>query len=176
AVAMGSVVGLSTSASKLDRIESPDQALSLMVSRTRDVQEGLLRAPRWEQQLLAWTSGGDEAERAHEIEWYRELAEVSEDPLVRLQLAILQAEAGHVSQALLSAHEWARAEDPLPQLPISWWPPMAKARSMTRTGMSCGKQRPQRYCLPAGFTIVWLNVWRVVKKKKKKKKIIKKKK
>jgi membrane protease YdiL (CAAX protease family) len=30
-------------------------------------------------------------------------------------LAILQAEAGHVSQALLSAHEWARAEDPLPQ-------------------------------------------------------------
>ena len=95
AVAMGSVVGLSTSASKLDRIESPDQALSLMVSRTRDVQEGLLRAPQWEQQLLAWTSGGDEAERAHEIEWYRELAEVSEDPLVRLELAILQAEAGH---------------------------------------------------------------------------------
>src|SRR5262249_9382030 len=38
-----------------------------------------------------------------------------EDPLVPLQLAILQAEAGHVSQALLSAHEWARAEDPLPQ-------------------------------------------------------------
>jgi membrane protease YdiL (CAAX protease family) len=113
-VAMGSVVGLSTSAFKLDRIESPEQALSLMVSRTRDAQEGLLRAPQWEQQLLAWTSGGDEAERAHEIEWYRELAEVSEDPLVPLQLAILQAEAGHVSQALLSAHEWARAEDPLP--------------------------------------------------------------
>ena len=114
-VALGSVVGLSTSASKLDRIESPEQALSLMVSRTRDVQEGLMRAPRWEQQLLAWTSGSDEAERAHEIEWYRELAEISEDPLVPLQLAILQAEAGHVSQALLSAHEWGRAEDPLPQ-------------------------------------------------------------
>ena len=77
-VTMGSVVGLSTSASKLDRIESPEQALSLMVSRTRDVQEGLLRAPQWEQQVLAWTSGGDEAERAHEIEWYQELAETSE--------------------------------------------------------------------------------------------------
>ena len=114
-VALGSVVGLSTSASKLDRIESPEQALSLMVSRTRDVEEGLKRAPQWEQQLLAWTSGGDEAERAQEIEWYRELAEISEDPLVPLQLAILQAEAGHVSQALLSAHEWAGAEDPLPQ-------------------------------------------------------------
>ena len=114
-VALGSVVGLSTSASKLDRIESPEQALSLMVSRTRDVEEGLKRAPQWEQQLLAWASSGDEAERAYEIEWYQELAEVSEDPLVPLHLAILQAEAGHVSQALLSAHEWARAEDPLPQ-------------------------------------------------------------
>ena len=100
-VTLGSVVGLSTSASKLDRIESPEQALSLMVSRTRDVQEGLMRAPQWEQQLLAWTSGGDEAERAHEIEWYRELAKISEDPLVPLQLAILQAEAGDIPQALL---------------------------------------------------------------------------
>ncbi len=74
-VALGSVVGLSTSASKLDQIESPEQALNLMVSRTRDVEEGLKHAPQWEQQLMAWTSGGDEAERAHEIEWYRELAE-----------------------------------------------------------------------------------------------------
>jgi uncharacterized protein len=114
-VSLASVVGLSASASKIDRIESPEQALGLMVSRTRDVQEGLMRAPQWEQRLLAWTSSSDEAERAHEIAWYRELAEISEDPMVSLQLAILQAEAGHVSQALLSAHEWARREDPLPQ-------------------------------------------------------------
>ena len=114
-VAFASVVWLSASASKMDRIESPERALNLMVSRTMDVQEGLKRAPQWEQQLFAWTSGDTETERAHEIEWYQELAEISEDPLVPLQLAILQAEAGHVSQALLSAHEWARAEDPLPQ-------------------------------------------------------------
>ncbi|MEY4705635.1 MAG: hypothetical protein RL042_1840 [Nitrospirota bacterium] len=114
-VALASVVWSSASVSRLDRIETPERALSLMVSRTMDVQEGLKRAPRWEQQLFAWTSGDSEAERAHEIEWYRELAESSEDPLVPLQLAILQAEAGHVSQALLSAHEWAGAEDPLPQ-------------------------------------------------------------
>ena len=114
-VALASVVWLSVSSSKLERIESPERALSLMVSRTRDVQEGLKRAPQWEQQLLAWTSGDNAAEQAHEIEWYQELAEISEDPLVPLQLAILQAEAGHVSQALLSAHEWAGAEDPLPQ-------------------------------------------------------------
>ena len=70
-VSLASVVGLSVSAAKLDRIESPEQALSLMVSRTRDMEEGLKRAPQWEQQLLAWTSGGDEAERSNEIEWYR---------------------------------------------------------------------------------------------------------
>jgi hypothetical protein len=114
-VALASVVWLSVSSSKLERIESPERALSLMVSRTRDVQEGLNRAPQWEQQLLAWATGDNETERAHEIEWYQELAEISEDPLVPLHLAILQAEAGHVSQALLSAHEWAGAEDPLPQ-------------------------------------------------------------
>lgn len=113
--ALLSVVLLSASSSKLERIEAPEQALSLMVSRTMDAQEGLKRAPQWEQQLFAWTSGGNETEQAHAIEWYRELAGVSTDPLVPLQLAILQAEAGHVSQALLSAHEWADAEDPLPQ-------------------------------------------------------------
>ena len=112
AVTLASVVWLSASESKVDRIESPEQALSLMVSRTRDVQEGLKRAPRWEQQLFAWTSGDTETERAHEIQWYQELAETSEDPLVPLQLAILQAEAGHVSQALLSAHEWVGVEGP----------------------------------------------------------------
>jgi len=114
-VALASVVWLSVSSSKLERIESPERALSLLVSRTRDVQEGLNRAPQWEQQLLSWASGDNETELAHEIEWYQELAEISEEPLVPLQLAILQAEAGHVSQALLSAHEWAGSEDPLPQ-------------------------------------------------------------
>ena len=33
---------------------------------------------------------------------------------------------------------------------------------MTRTSMSCGKQRWQRCCLPAGFTIAWLNAWHAV--------------
>ena len=51
-VALGSVVGLSASASKVDRIESPEQALSLMVSRTMDVQEGLKRAPQWDSSSL----------------------------------------------------------------------------------------------------------------------------
>jgi CAAX protease family protein len=113
--ALASILWLSASGSRLDQLESPEQALNLMVSRTMDMQEGLKHAPRWEQQLFAWTSDDSETELAHQIEWYREMAEISEDPLVPLQLAILQAEAGHVSQAILSAHEWAKAEDPLPK-------------------------------------------------------------
>lgn len=106
---------MASSTSKIDRFEAPEQALNLMVSRTMDVQEGLTRAPAWEQRLMAWVSGDGTADRAHAIEWYQELAKHSDDPLVLLQLAILQAEAGQVSQALLSAYEWKNREDPLPR-------------------------------------------------------------
>jgi membrane protease YdiL (CAAX protease family) len=112
---LASVIWLSTSISKLERMESPERALSLMVSRTMDVQEGLARASQWEQRLFAWTTGNPDSERAQAIDWYRELATSSEDPVVPLQLAILQAESGHVGQAILSASEWANAEDPLPR-------------------------------------------------------------
>lgn len=109
------VLVVASSTSKIDRFEAPEQALSLMVGRTMDLQKGLTRAPGWEQQLMAWVSGDGEAERVHAIEWYRELAKRSDDPLVPFQLAILQAEAGQVSQALLSAHEWNNREGPLPR-------------------------------------------------------------
>jgi len=110
-----SVIVMASSTSKIDRFEAPEQALNLMVSRTMDVQEGLTRAPAWEQRLMAWVSGDGTADRAHAIEWYQELAKHSDNPLVLLQLAILQAEAGQVSQALLSAYEWKNREDPLPR-------------------------------------------------------------
>jgi CAAX protease family protein len=110
-----SVLVMASSTSKIDRFEAPEQALGLMVGRTMDVQEGLTRAPAWEQRLMSWVSGDGTAERVHAIEWYQELAKRSDDPLVSFQLAILQAEAGQVSQALLSAHEWNNRENPLPR-------------------------------------------------------------
>jgi len=86
-----------------------------MVSRNMDVQEGLKACASVGTASLCLDFWHSETERAHEIEWYQELAEISEDPLVALQLAILQAEAGHISQALLSAHKWAGARISLPQ-------------------------------------------------------------
>jgi membrane protease YdiL (CAAX protease family) len=109
------VVFLASSTVKIDRVEAPEQALSLMVGRSMDAQEGLKRAPVWEQEIMHWVSGDGAAEREQAIAWYQELAMRSDDPMVPLQLAILQAESGQLSQALLSAHEWERKGDPLPQ-------------------------------------------------------------
>ncbi|WP_173049748.1 CPBP family intramembrane glutamic endopeptidase [Nitrospira sp. KM1] len=110
-----SVIWLSASIPKLDRIETPELALARMVGRTMDVQDGIRRAPFWKQQLLEWVSGNNEAERTQAIEWYRELARFSDEPIVSLELAILQAESGQVSQALLSAYEWSKREAPFPR-------------------------------------------------------------
>ncbi|MBA5865211.1 MAG: CPBP family intramembrane metalloprotease [Nitrospira sp. CR1.3] len=114
-VSLISVVWLSASIPKLDRMESPERALTRMVSGMLDAQEGLNRAPAWKQQTLTWISGDSETERMQAIVWYRELAQTSEDPIVPLQLAVLQAESGQVSQALLSAHEWDRLDEPFPR-------------------------------------------------------------
>ncbi|HEY5627497.1 MAG TPA: CPBP family intramembrane glutamic endopeptidase [Nitrospira sp.] len=110
-----SVLVMASTQPNLARIEAPEQALSLMVSRTMDVRAGFKRTSPWEQRWLGWATGDESTEQALVIEWYRELAKRSDDPLVPFQLAILQAEAGQVSQALLSALEWNEREDPLPQ-------------------------------------------------------------
>ncbi|HEY6083771.1 MAG TPA: CPBP family intramembrane glutamic endopeptidase, partial [Nitrospira sp.] len=60
-------------------------------------------------------SGDNEAERLQAIEWYEELARTSEDPMVSLQLAIMRGEFGDVSQALLSADEWEKMDEPFPR-------------------------------------------------------------
>lgn len=113
--ALGALVLMASETPKFDRFRVPEQALSVMVGRTMDAQEGLNRAPKWEQQFQVWLSGDGAIERDHAIEWYRELAAHSEDPVVPLQLAILQAESGQVSQALLTAYEWKDRDDPFPQ-------------------------------------------------------------
>ena len=109
------VLAMAASSLKLERFDSPEQALSLMVGRTMDAQDGLKRAPDWEQRVMEWLSGDGASERAQSITWYQELAARSQDPVVPLQLAVLQAESGQVQQALLSAYEWNRLGGPLPE-------------------------------------------------------------
>jgi len=114
-VSFAALVALASSSLKIDRFDAPEQALSLMVGRTMDAQQGLKRAPEWEQRVMDWVSGDGASERVQAIAWYQELASRSEDPVVPLQLAILQAESGQVPQVLLSAHEWNHLKAPLPR-------------------------------------------------------------
>lgn len=116
---IGSLVSVMVMASvvpRIEQMEAPEQALATMVGRTMDLQEGVRRAPVLDQQVLKWLTGDGAAEIAQAIQWYRELADRSDDPLVPFQLAILQAETGKVSQGLLSAHEWNDRGEPFPRL------------------------------------------------------------
>lgn len=114
-MSFAAVLAMASSSLKLERFDSPEKALSLMVGRTMDAQDGLKRAPEWEQRAMAWLSGDAASERAQSIAWFQELAARSQDPVVPLQLAVLQAESGQVAQALLSASEWNRLGHPLPE-------------------------------------------------------------
>jgi hypothetical protein len=110
-----SMVWLSASVAKLDRIEAPEQALTRMVGRTLDVQLGQDRAPAWQGALLGWITGDNHRERTQAIEWYRELAKISEEPVVPLQLAVLQAESGQIVEALSASEQWRMQSDPFPR-------------------------------------------------------------
>lgn len=99
---------------RLDRVASPERALHLMVSRTMDVEEGLLRAPEWERIFFEIAVGSDANERDQAIAWYEELSSYSEDPAVHLNLAVLEAEAGRLSQVTNKADAWVEAEAPFP--------------------------------------------------------------
>ncbi|MDH5641048.1 MAG: CPBP family intramembrane metalloprotease [Nitrospira sp.] len=112
--ALGAIIWLSATLPKFDQFEEPNRALELMVGRTMDVQEGLRRAPRWQQWLAEWTIGSSEKERLQAIRWYHELVHVTGDPLATLQLAILQGESGLEEEALAGAREWQELAPPMP--------------------------------------------------------------
>lgn len=108
------IVWFSATLPKLQRLEEPDRALELMVSRTMEAQDGLARSPLWQQWITKWTAGNNDAERAQAIEWYRELVESTGQPESRLRLAILQGEFGQGADALRAATVWKTMAAPMP--------------------------------------------------------------
>lgn len=108
------VVWLAVEVPKIGRVADPERALGLMVSRLMDSEAGLEQAPAWERTLYAMTLGDNADERAQAITWYLELASVSVDPLVELNLAVLQAEAGRLTQVGEQTAQWNLRGDPLP--------------------------------------------------------------
>jgi uncharacterized protein len=111
----GAISWFSATLPKLDRFEDPDRALELMVGRTMETQDGLLRSPAWQQWVTKWTVGSNETERAQAIQWYQELVRTTGLPISRLRLAILQGESGYEQDALAEAYRWRELEEPFPQ-------------------------------------------------------------
>jgi membrane protease YdiL (CAAX protease family) len=112
--ALGSILWFSATVPKLERLEEPDRALDLMVSRIMEAQDGLQRSPAWQQRLAEWIVGSSEKERLMAIQWYQELADTTGDPSAKLRLAILQAETGQSQNALAQAAQWWDLDAPMP--------------------------------------------------------------
>ncbi len=103
---LGSIFWFSMTVPKLERFEEPDRGLDLMVGRMMEAQDGLDRSPEWQQWLAEWTMGDKGEAYRQSIQWYRELAATTTDPLSKLRLAILLGESGRNEEALTEALGW----------------------------------------------------------------------
>ncbi len=101
---------------KLGRIADPERALAHMVSRLMDVEEGFAGLPEWERILYEIMMGSDAHEREQAVTWYRELSEVSSDPTVDFNLAVLLGESGRADEARIEADSWKGRDAPYPML------------------------------------------------------------
>jgi CAAX protease family protein len=98
--------------SSLEGVSAPERALALIVGRTMELQEALVRAPAWERKLyeLTMTEGASELRQA--VEWYEELARYSLDPLVDVRLAILRGELGDAARLRATLDQWRARGQP----------------------------------------------------------------
>lgn len=103
---LAGILWLSLTVPKLQRFEEPGRALDLMVGRMMEAQDGLHRAPKWQQWVAEWTMDNEEQASRQAIRWYQELIATTDDPSAKLRLAILLGESGHESKALAEAQGW----------------------------------------------------------------------
>lgn len=107
---------LQMSVPRVERVASPGRALSLMVSRIMDLEEAFAQAPAWERFLYKVTAENGTNELEQAVDWYQELAQISDSPSVHLQLAVLQAEAGRLDWVQQQVAAWEQRPDSFPFL------------------------------------------------------------
>src|SRR5205823_1450015 len=98
--------------SRLDSIEDPPRALTLIVERTMDLEDALTRAASWERRFyeLTVTDGRNELDEA--IAWYEELSDAMPgDPGVQIRLAVLYGESGRIDEVLDTVERWRARGD-----------------------------------------------------------------
>ncbi len=122
--ALGFFVNLQLTMPRLARVSLPEPALTLMVSRTMDLEEALALGTPWEQAVYPLLLGTLDDELTQAIVWFQELADyqvehqefLENQARVHLRLAILEAEAGRAGRVGQRVDDWARRPDPYPEL------------------------------------------------------------
>ena len=98
---------------RLDRVEEKDRALALIINRTMDLEYAISQTPTWEHALYEATTGwADELTEA--VEWYEELADVSNEPLTLVYLSVLEGEAGRLDRVREEVRGWEQLPAPFP--------------------------------------------------------------
>jgi CAAX protease family protein len=105
---------LAYSGSRMEAVDEPERALALVVGRTMDLDDAIMRSAGLERLFYRVTSNDPAEDLAEGIRWYEELADASVDPAVDLHLAVLEGEAGRLDRVRRRAAEWALRPDPLP--------------------------------------------------------------
>jgi membrane protease YdiL (CAAX protease family) len=98
---------------RLDRVEERDRALALIVNRTMDLEYAVAQTPAWEHLFYESTTGWAD-EMAQALVWYEELADVSNEPLTLVYLAVLEGEAGRLERVRDEVRGWDQLPAPFP--------------------------------------------------------------
>jgi membrane protease YdiL (CAAX protease family) len=98
--------------SRLGRLMDPERALPLVAGLAMDVREGAARVPDWQRTVFRLLGLESDADLALAITWYEELLDHAFSPGSELELAILEAEAGHLDVVRERIEEWERRGDP----------------------------------------------------------------
>lgn len=146
---VGVLVWLEVTIPRVERIAAPEQALTLVVGRNLEVEDAITRAPAWERWLYETTTETGTTTLADSIGWYHELAEVSLNPQLHLELAILQAQAGRLDDVRAEISLWDDLDDPFPS--FAWLVRTAYLQPAITPEEADAAQAMLAEALPAGW-------------------------
>ena len=110
---MGIIVWSYSLLSPLDRVTAPERSLERMTSRAMELRHALTGVSQGEQLLFRVLTGNEDMLRTAVLE-YQELSDFSSDPMVDLNLAILELEAGGREKVANRLDDWKNQPAPLP--------------------------------------------------------------
>jgi membrane protease YdiL (CAAX protease family) len=94
------------SSPRLDSVENPEAALSLIVGRMMELRDSLSEGSSWERQLHSLLLISTPSEVPLAMSWFEELVTRSQETLPSVELAILEGESGLIQKVADRLVEW----------------------------------------------------------------------